>query len=567
MLTNRKVKTKVLILAAIMIGITCIIGGLGYFFISQSKKAIDSMYNYNLLATQYLNDASNQLRLMEVDVTYIILQSRKPVDKTLLRDLEKRTGVLQEDIKKLKQVDQSPKAQKILAKVEGDLAKYSEGIKQIIRSEQAGKGEDATGRLLTIKSFINDFIDLNPDNVGQAKALILRNDNYYRTSVTVFMVIIILGIAIGSVLATLIARSIANPLQVAITHLNWVANREMGREIPENLLARNDEVGDMVRSVDAMKKSLQHIILQIKDKSKSTVDNAGSVRQLTEQLNLNTQDISAATEELSASMEETAAATQEFKTLSADLSGTIEIIANNAQDSETYANQINARAAGLKESAAAATRLAGEVYEAAKGKLTEAIEQSKVVGQINLLSEDILTISSQTDLLALNAAIEAARAGEAGKGFAVVADEVRKLAEQSNNTAAKIQKITQNVIPSVESLASGSFDILEFIDTIVKKDYASLEVTAEQYSNDAAYMRNFAADANKSSHELLVLITTMANSIEEIAAATNEGASGNSVIAGKVLDIVHQADDIFSKANESKESTETVLKEISTFKV
>lgn len=69
-------------------------------------------------------------------------------------------------------------------------------------------------------------------------------------------------------------------------------------------------------------------------------------------------------------------------------------------------------------------------------------EKSKKIGEITQL---ITEISKRTNLLALNAAIEAARAGEHGRGFSIVANEVRKLAEQSNDAAAKIQGLIEEM--------------------------------------------------------------------------------------------------------------------------
>ena len=91
-------------------------------------------------------------------------------------------------------------------------------------------------------------------------------------------------------------------------------------------------------------------------------------------------------------------------------------------------------------------------------KAADGISQldSQVTDIIHIIGE-IKTVAKQTQLLSLNASIEAASAGEHGKGFAVVAGAVKTLAEQSANSALKIESIVaaiaKNSAGSVEAVA------------------------------------------------------------------------------------------------------------------
>ncbi|MEA1919882.1 MAG: methyl-accepting chemotaxis protein [Campylobacterota bacterium] len=76
--------------------------------------------------------------------------------------------------------------------------------------------------------------------------------------------------------------------------------------------------------------------------------------------------------------------------------------------------------------------------------------------EISKTMEVIMDIADETNLIALNAAIEAARAGEHGRGFAVVAEKIRELAEVSLNNAQTIGSVLKKIHDHIDSVTKNA---------------------------------------------------------------------------------------------------------------
>ena len=563
------VKIKILLLAVIMLVITCIVAAVGIYSNHQSKQAADDMYNRNLMTTQYLNEATVQLRTMESDVDYLLLQDFTPENqKKLIDDLIAKAKTIQGDADKIKDIDTGDRAQESLQKLNGNISDFitsAEGAKSLTTSQE--DKAKLMKSLSGVKEISARIAELTPDNIQQGKLLFEQSNAVYERSIKIFLGIILAGLIIGVAAARIISKNIADPLEESVGLLNAVADGDLTQDLPPELADRRDEVGEMVASLEKMQQALRTFLKDVHEEAERSVAMVHEVQELVGALNDGAQDMSAVTEEMAAGMEETAASTSNLENLSDQISASVKSNADEAEKSEAYTNEVAERASKLKQDMDASSKKAYDVYHQTKDSVEDAIEAAKVVDNITLLTKDITDIAEQTNLLALNAAIEAARAGEAGRGFSVVADEVRKLAEQSQQTAEKIQSLTGRVTSSVSDLSEGANGLLQFMEQNVAKDYEAITKTADQYRADADYLRDFARKSNEASQGISGDVDTMNNAMTQIAKATQEEAQGNTQVAEKVTEVADKANQILEKVRESQEGAEKLKEQVAKFKV
>ena len=95
-------------------------------------------------------------------------------------------------------------------------------------------------------------------------------------------------------------------------------------------------------------------------------------------------------------------------------------------------------------------------------------ELSGLSREVSKTIDVISDIADETNLIALNAAIEAARAGEHGRGFAVVAEKVRQLAETSMENAKNTRRIIQSIIINIDNVVKNTKSTQEIFDALSK---------------------------------------------------------------------------------------------------
>lgn len=364
---------------------------------------------------------------------------------------------------------------------------------------------------------------------------------------------------------TMITVSIVKPLRKSLTHINEMAQGDFSKEFEQNLLKRKDDFGQLADSLEKMRSEMKELIGEVKSEALEITGMVQeidtSIRALDDQI----ENVSATTEELAAGMEETAASSEEMNAMSHEIESAAKSIAERSQDGANEADEIRERAVKIKKDTDENDRRTRSIHEEINESLTKALEDIKVVDQINVLAKSIMDITGQTNLLALNASIEAARAGEAGKGFAVVADEIRVLAEQSKAAVAHIQEVTGNVTAAVENLANDAERLLEFVGNDVVESLGGFAEMANSYNSDAANVDSLVTDFSASSEQLLASINGVMDAISDVSKTATEGATGTTDIAEKVGNVVQEAEAIKQKAETTYHSAEKLQKNVERF--
>ncbi len=277
-----------------------------------------------------------------------------------------------------------------------------------------------------------------------------------------------------------IRKKITRPIRSLATSARIIANRDLSQPIVH--CTTDDELQELSESMIEMQESLADTLSDV-------LDTSGVLK-------LSSTELSRASVELSDGANKQAAALEE-------VAAAIEDVRQKTTSNTTNSNQ--------------AKKLVEEVNTNVTDITTKSNECMTANRGVAVAIKNINTLVGQTNILSLNASVEAARAGSQGKGFAVVAKEVGRLAEQTRDTAQRINSTTQNTIVGTQEINDRLAIVTPKLDEMVNimREIASGGVEQE---NSTRQVVDNMVELNKTTQ-------SAAASAEEIAANAEELAS------------------------------------------
>lgn len=399
---------------------------------------------------------------------------------------------------------------------------------------------------------INEIIAVFESNAANERQLL--NSGFTMSVISGIIVIVISVIAL-IIAIFMVARHVIRPVIRAEAELRDIIdgiNRREGDLTKRVTVSSHDEIGTLTQGINAFIELLQNIFTTITSNSAAMDKVVSDVLGSVQTSNSSASDLSALTEELSATMQEVANNATAINSNTESVRAEVDEMAEKSRKINDYSKLMKEHADSMEQNARTNMDETNAKVDEILTALNQAIADSQSVDQVNSLTDEIMSIASQTNLLSLNASIEAARAGEAGKGFAVVAGEIGSLAENSRQTAGNIQKINSVVVSAVHNLSDSANDLVSYMKDSILPEFSKFVDDGVKYRENADYIESVMADFTDKTEGFRIAFDEIASSISSITTAIDEGVKGVSSAAESTQTLVGDMDNITKRMDENQ---------------
>ncbi|GAA1600109.1 methyl-accepting chemotaxis protein [Actinoplanes couchii] len=510
-LRNRKVSTKVLMVAGVAVAGTVLTGAIGVVGIQQLQTVRNTEIAQVLPYGTNLNSAALNAKAAANDERGFLLEGDAKFS--------------QEALGRKTKVDASLAAARNLAD-SGESAARIDAIQDATDAWfDALQSEFALYRTkpqASIDLALNQNRELRKTYEGligaeieYADAALLHGREFdakvTRTTVTV-AVVLALSLLLAITGAVVVSRLIVRPLRRVGGVLDQVAAGDLSGD-PS--VGQHDEVGQMAASLSRA---------------------IGTLRETVTDLDRNSRQLADESETLARTSRNSASGADQGARQAATVADSAAIMSSNIQTVAAGAEEMGASIREISESATQAAYVASRAVDVTAGTSTVMAKLNESSAEIGDVIKTITSIAEQTNLLALNATIEAARAGELGKGFAVVASEVKDLAQETAKATEDISRRVETIQSDTAGAVAAISEISEIIGRINDFQTTIASAVEEQTVTTNEMSRNV-SEAAEAGTRVADTINAVAASVRQTTAGVAETDRAATDLAGMSTDL------------------------------
>ncbi|MCR5421548.1 MAG: methyl-accepting chemotaxis protein [Lachnospiraceae bacterium] len=327
----------------------------------------------------------------------------------------------------------------------------------------------------------------------------------------------------------------------------------------------NNEVEEISYLIEVLQNSFIGTIKETRTKTDTIMGDMDSTTDLINVMSMSIVDVSDTIENVTEKTNSQTTSVENISKSTSEITEAISSLTEEASNMSVRSDEIRAKLKNIIPTIIKNKSNAVETINNSRSNLEKAIEESKIIEEIDKVSESIQGIAGQTNLLALNASIEAARAGEAGRGFAVVATEINQLSSDTSNEIDKVKNLTNRVTTAVNSLANESNKILKFLDEIVIKDYDRLESMSNSYREDSEYYSEVSSMLTEKTDRALKDISTVNDALMVISKTQESIFEAMQTASASTQELRASGEDIAGRAKGVLDVTENLKSTVGRF--